>query len=415
MKPADPFDPNRLISISDGQSQHVRTAAEWLALARGSLIPSAVSSPTVADVLKPLSPEAGKLLGDALSPTSTVRATAALHACEGLDTVDLEKNATGWLAEVVHDAAKVEAELAAVTADRDQLLVHQANLVGKIAGLEERLSPPSSTRAPGPLLTEYRRRAAEVDAASKRSQQMERDFLETKVLNHEANAALEEFGRKRGRFGEWLLQVSDDLIAELLSPSSSTSASIDPEILRLARQFIDPESAGARETAIRAIGREIGPKTEGMVREAVMISRELVRLSSAMPATTEPTEEMCAAGMKAWFTYSDKSEYGRYAAVFKAMSAAGAEDSAPKTLDSDTACIRYYERRAEQAMEKDAARYRWIRTYWRRIVSHCERERVKWMSLHSDNTIATNEESVDAAIDAAMKSATDSDISQGER
>lgn len=43
--------------------------------------------------------------------TSSERATAALHACEGLDTVDLKGNAKGWLAEVVHSAARVESKL----------------------------------------------------------------------------------------------------------------------------------------------------------------------------------------------------------------------------------------------------------------------------------------------------------------
>jgi hypothetical protein len=70
---------------------------------------------------------------------SAERSSAALHACEGLDTPDLAGNKAGWLAEVVHAAAGVEAELAAVTADRDGLLVHQANLVGKLAGLRERI------------------------------------------------------------------------------------------------------------------------------------------------------------------------------------------------------------------------------------------------------------------------------------
>jgi hypothetical protein len=70
---------------------------------------------------------------------SAERSSAALHACEGIDTPDLAGNKAGWLAEVVHAAAGVEAELAAVTADRDGLLVHQANLVGKLAGLQERI------------------------------------------------------------------------------------------------------------------------------------------------------------------------------------------------------------------------------------------------------------------------------------
>jgi len=72
------------------------------------------------------------------------------------------------------------------------------------------------------LLAEYRRRAAIVDAASKRSAQMEREFLEKKVLNAQANEALHDFGHKRARFGEWLLQVSDDLIAECLQSASAS-------------------------------------------------------------------------------------------------------------------------------------------------------------------------------------------------
>ncbi len=47
-----------------------------------------------------------------LSPSAVEdRTAAALHACEGLDTSDLAGNDNGWLAEVVHGAARVESEL----------------------------------------------------------------------------------------------------------------------------------------------------------------------------------------------------------------------------------------------------------------------------------------------------------------
>ena len=55
------------------------------------------------------------------------------------------------------------------------------------------------------------------------------------------------------------------------------------------------------------------------------------------------------------------------------------------------------------ALARDAARYRWLRTYWRRVVTRSDGERIVWMSLHSDNSIATNEDTVDAAIDKAME------------
>ena len=42
---------------------------------------------------------------------SAARAVACLHACDGLDTVDLAKNARGWIADVVLKAAGVESQL----------------------------------------------------------------------------------------------------------------------------------------------------------------------------------------------------------------------------------------------------------------------------------------------------------------
>lgn len=69
------------------------------------------------DVQRPLLEEALErfiVLADeklTASVSEIERTTAALHACEGLDTVDLAKNKRGWLAEVVHSAAGVENEL----------------------------------------------------------------------------------------------------------------------------------------------------------------------------------------------------------------------------------------------------------------------------------------------------------------
>ena len=45
------------------------------------------------------------------SDSAPTRETAALHACEGLDTSDLAGNEKGWLAGVVKDAARVESSL----------------------------------------------------------------------------------------------------------------------------------------------------------------------------------------------------------------------------------------------------------------------------------------------------------------
>lgn len=45
------------------------------------------------------------------SPPASDRTAAALHACEGLATVDLAKNTKGWLNEVVQSAARVECDL----------------------------------------------------------------------------------------------------------------------------------------------------------------------------------------------------------------------------------------------------------------------------------------------------------------
>jgi hypothetical protein len=48
-----------------------------------------------------------------------IRAQAALHACEGMDTIDLASNEKGWLADVALKAAGVERELAEAKAQRD--------------------------------------------------------------------------------------------------------------------------------------------------------------------------------------------------------------------------------------------------------------------------------------------------------
>ena len=75
----------------------------------------------------------------------------------------------------------------------------------------------------GPLLAEYRRRAQGLNEAIERSRQMERDFLEKKVLNAQANEAMDEVSAKQRIFTVWLLQVSDDLIAECLAVSATAT------------------------------------------------------------------------------------------------------------------------------------------------------------------------------------------------
>lgn len=75
---------------------------------------------------------------------------------------------------------------------------------------------------------EYQRRAAEVAAAVERSAAMERDFLETKVLNQEANAACAESLHKRREFAAWLMSHH----AELFVPSETPVAPDAGKIVR---------------------------------------------------------------------------------------------------------------------------------------------------------------------------------------
>ena len=65
------------------------------------------------------------------------------------------------------------------------------------------------------LRAEYPRRANETANAVARSQQMERDFLEKKVLNEHANEAMNEARLAKSLFSMWLL----DHHAELFAPS----------------------------------------------------------------------------------------------------------------------------------------------------------------------------------------------------
>lgn len=72
------------------------------------------------------------------------------------------------------------------------------------------------------LRDEYLRRSKEVFEASERSNAMERDFLATKVLNAEANAAMIDLGHKQRNFAEWLLKNHEALFA--VSESTQTFA-----------------------------------------------------------------------------------------------------------------------------------------------------------------------------------------------
>jgi beta-phosphoglucomutase-like phosphatase (HAD superfamily) len=100
------------------------------------------------------------------------------------------------------------------------------------------------------LVEDLKRRAEAVDQACKRSNDMERAFLEKKVLNREANEALEDFGRKRGQFGEYLLQRSDEIIAAL-----SEKQALLPGVEALVKDWeLHPRQIDSRwaSTAIRS-------------------------------------------------------------------------------------------------------------------------------------------------------------------
>lgn len=112
---------------------------------------------------------------------------------------------------------------------------------------------PSAVEASS-LLAELERRAEAVDQACKRSNQMERDFLEKKVLNSEANEALADFGRKRGQFGEYLLQRSDEIIAALRGTPSSEAAPTPTEVADFVRAG-PSEGESVQEWGHRIVGK----------------------------------------------------------------------------------------------------------------------------------------------------------------
>lgn len=79
-----------------------------------------------------------------------------------------------------------------------------------------------------------------------------------------------------------LIGVVRRVFAENALPSE-TVASVDAEALRLAKEFL--EDTEAREIAIRAVERAVGPKTAGALREAIVISMEVVRLDQVLRST----------------------------------------------------------------------------------------------------------------------------------
>lgn len=102
------------------------------------------------------------------------------------------------------------------------------------------------------LRAEYLRRAKIVQIACDRSNAMERDFLDKKVLNAEANAALEDFGNKRAAFGEWLLQVSDDLFAV-----SAKNAPLDSGMDNVFASLLGQIALDAGRSGIPGVGDSI--------------------------------------------------------------------------------------------------------------------------------------------------------------
>lgn len=63
------------------------------------------------------------------------------------------------------------------------------------------------------LRSEYERRAKEVAEAIERSVVMERDFLESQVLNRDANVACADSLQKRREFAAWLMKHHAELFA----------------------------------------------------------------------------------------------------------------------------------------------------------------------------------------------------------
>lgn len=77
------------------------------------------------------------------------------------------------------------------------------------------LAVTSEGRTMTDLRTEYLRRHKELLEAQERSRSMERDFIQTKVLNAAANKALDEAGHAQRTFAAWLLQNHEALFGAL--------------------------------------------------------------------------------------------------------------------------------------------------------------------------------------------------------
>lgn len=77
------------------------------------------------------------------------------------------------------------------------------------------------------LLAEYLRRAAKLSEATQRSSQMERDFLERKVLNRAANEALDALNSEKLEFAAWMLRNHEALVDAPNPPSEGGTPSAE--------------------------------------------------------------------------------------------------------------------------------------------------------------------------------------------
>ena len=98
---------------------------------------------------------------------------------------------------------------------------------------------------------EYLLRAKEVADALARSVQMERDFLESKVLNREANEACADLLHKRRAFAAWLI----DHHAELFAASETrSSVPVGDIAYAIATDMVRYASTGAQQPAPAGFG-----------------------------------------------------------------------------------------------------------------------------------------------------------------
>ena len=246
-------------------------------------------------------------------------------------------------------------------------------------GRKHAAAPQPSLAAPVPLLTEYRRRAKGLKDAIERSQQMERDFLEKKVLNAQANEAMDEVGAKQRIFAVWLLQVSDDLIAECLAAQSPQAPQYD------AVADAVNEIADAAEEAFKKAGLTDPGEWDGdnIVKD---VKRGLVRSIEALAARSHTEAPLTT--LLAWAVGERSSWEGNNADRHWQMNrvVGQIEDAIASAPPSAT----------DASVAKDAERYRWLRAH-----SWLDTSLIESVLNFGPGYGQTKPELLDAAIDAA--------------